>query len=229
MACGKSVIYDATNISYKYRKAFLDQINKYGAEKICYLNATPYERCILQNEKRQRKVPTDVIKKMYMNFYIPQKYEGWENIQIVWNMGTKDWSVDKLLEFLDSFDQENPYHTLTLGQHIRKCYEALESNENELIKTAALLHDIGKPFTKTYTDVAHYYQHNLVGAYDALFYLKSAGFNDDQILEICNYIQWHMQPYFIKTEKSRKKFIDLLGQEFYDNLLLLHQADRYAH
>jgi hypothetical protein len=37
-----------------------------------------------------------------------------------------------------------------------------------------------------------------------------------------------MQPYFIKTEKSRNKFIKLVGQDFYDKLMLLNQADKLA-
>lgn len=51
----------------------------------------------------------------------------------------------------------------------------------------------------------------------------------DKLLLRANYIQWHMQPFFIETEKARNKFINLVGQEFYDDLMLLHQADILAH
>lgn len=232
---GKNVIYDATNIHYKRRKAFLGEISKCGCEKICYLVATPYEICQLQNKGREREVPEHVIKRMYTTFYIPQKYEGWDDIQIHWNMGEPNWSISELLKYSDGFNQDNPHHDLTLGGHLRKCLINISSSDY-VLGMAAILHDIGKPFTKTFrnkkgelSDIAHYYDHHLVGAYNAMFYLKSSGFDDEAILEICNYIQWHMQPYFIETEKARAKFVRLVGQEFYDKLMLLHQADQAAH
>ena len=67
--------------------------------------------------------------------------------------------------------------------------------------------------------------HHLVSAYDSLFYIDE--YND--ILLRANYIQWHMQPFFMETEKAKNKFIKLVGQEFYDNLMILHQADLLAH
>lgn len=231
----KNVIYDATNIHYKRRKAFLDEIKRYDCEKVCYLVATPYEMCQLQNEHREREVPEHVIKRMYTTFYIPQKYEGWDDIKIYWNMGEPNWSISELLKYADGFNQDNPHHDLTLGGHLRKCLDNIDPSDL-VLGMAAILHDIGKPFTKTFknkkgelSDIAHYYDHHLVGAYDAMFYLKSGGFKDEVILEICNYIQWHMQPYFMETDKAKSKFIRLVGQDFYDKLTLLHQADKAAH
>lgn len=235
LSIGKNVIYDATNIHYKRRKAFLEEIAKYGCEKICYLIAAPYETCQLQNEGRECEVPECVIRRMYTTFYIPQKYEGWDDIQIIWNMDEPNWSISELINYLDGFDQDNPHHELTLGQHLQRCLDCIDMSDY-CLSMAALLHDIGKPFTKTFrnkkgelSDVAHYYDHHLVGAYNALFYLKSAGVDDEKILEISNYIQWHMQLYFIETEKAKEKFIRLVGQDFYDKLMLLHQADKAAH
>lgn len=43
---GKSVVYDATNSSYKKRKAFLDSL-RIECYKECYMVATPYEKCRL--------------------------------------------------------------------------------------------------------------------------------------------------------------------------------------
>ncbi len=80
----------------------------------------------------------------------------------------------------------------------------------------------------------HYYSHNYISAYDALFYLKArivptTSVLDDYILDICNYIQWHMRMFDLETIKAEKKFINIVGQEFYDNLMILHEADIYAH
>ena len=102
---------------------------------------------------------------------------------------------------------------------------------------SALLHDIGKKFTKEYkdsngnpTDVAHYYQHHLVSAYDAIKYLNNFSTND--MLEILALIQWHMFPYFWEKDnnkKMEKKYRNLWGEELYRKIMLLHIADEAAH
>jgi predicted kinase len=230
----QNVIYDATNVSYKRRKALLNELKKIKCKKICCLIATPYKKCLDQNSKRERKVPEYVIKKMYMNFYIPQYYEGWDKINIIWNTDGYTFDTHELFNGdngLNKINQDNPNHTLTIGKHCLKCSQLCESLLDDFeLNMAALYHDIGKKFTKQFknskgeeTNIAHYYQHHLVSAYDSLFYFKD--FSKETILTIANYIQWHMQPFFIKTEKAKNKFINLVGQETYDKLLILHEAD----
>lgn len=234
---GKNVIYDACNISYKRRKAFLNEIKKFKCEKICYFIATPYEKCLKQNQKRDRVVPEYVINRMYKNIYIPQSYEGFDKINMIWSVFDKDYyNFGVLFEGengLKHIDQNNHHHTLTIGEHcIRTMDYVFAKTDDYILSLAALLHDIGKRETKEFrnmkgeqTTEAHYYGHHLVSAYNSMFYLKTYGYSDEDILNICNYIQWHMQPFFIQTEKAKNKFINLVGREFYDKLMILHEAD----
>jgi CRISPR/Cas system-associated endonuclease Cas3-HD len=111
----------------------------------------------------------------------------------------------------------------------RECRSVVIDVVNELA-IAALMHDIGKKFTKKFedskgnpTDVAHFYGHQNVSPYMSLFYLRHL--SKEKILETTKYIQWHMHPMNISTEKARCKAINLLGEEFYNNLLKLHEAD----
>lgn len=236
---GKNVIYDATNINYKKRKAFLEEIKKINVFKKCILVATPYEDCLIQNSTRERKVPEYVIKRMYKQINIPQWYEGWDDIEIVYNV-KREYNYINLFKRLDTISQDNPNHTFTIGMHCKSCVAWLCSNclkdnikpDKNLI-AAALLHDIGKEFTKEFrnskgepTDIAHYYEHHNVSAYLSLFYYDYM--NENDLLEVANYIQWHMQPFFIESEKAKNKFISLVGQEFYNKLMLLHEADKMA-
>lgn len=226
---GKSVIYDATNLGYKKRKAFLDGL-KTECCRECYLIATPYEKCIRQNSERSRKVPEAVIENMYKGFFVPQYYEGWDNIEIIYN-DEGDWDLDELFSDLDTISQDNPHHTLTIGEHCRKCMEYVkEQSDDDALIMAALLHDIGKKFTKGFKDtkgnqseIAHYYNHQNVSAYLSLFYLKHMP--KEEILETTNYIQWHMQPLNLKRGKTKSKWANLLGKEFYENLLKLNEGD----
>lgn len=236
---GKNVIYDACNISYKRRMVFLQEIKKINCTKECYLMATPYEECIKRNKQRDRKIPQEVIKRMYKNIYIPQLYEGWNNINIIWSFNPEEFTIFDLFNGengLNHIDQENRHHTLTIGIHCLKCAAVCEElSDNHNLFMAGFFHDIGKRETKEFknakgeaTTEAHYYGHQFVSAYNAMFYLKAQEYSDENILEICNYIQWHMQPFFLKTEKAKKRLIDLVGQEFYDNLMILHEADKMA-
>lgn len=229
---GINTIYDATNINYKRRMSFLNEIRKINCYKVCYLIATPYEDCVRQNAERERSVPIEVITRMYKNIYIPQKYEGWDYIDIIWN-NSKKYNLSDLFDKLFKVNQDNPHHTLTVGEHCLKCYynilDKIDCNQHSLMM-AALLHDIGKPFTKSFTNSkgelsieAHYYQHHLVSAYDSLFYTLPL-----PSLEIANYIQWHMQPFFTESEKQKNKYKNLWGEDFYNNIMILHDADMSA-
>jgi predicted kinase/predicted HD phosphohydrolase len=233
----QNVIYDATNISYKRRKAFLEELKKINCEKICYLVATPYEKCLDQNKSRKRQIPEYVIKKMYLSFYIPQYYEGWDKINIIWNDEEYNFDIHELFNGangLNKISQDNPNHTLTIGEHCLKCAGICEELVDDFeLNMAALYHDIGKRFTKQFknskgedTDIAHYYQHHLVSAYDSMFYLR--WLDDYTMLNVVKYIQWHMQPFFIKTDKAKNKLINLIGQTAYEKLLILHEADKLA-
>lgn len=232
----QDTIYDATNIDWKRRKAFLESLNKIQCYKVCVFIATSYQDCLRQNKKRERVVPEYVIKNMYKNIWIPQRYEGWDNIAIIINSDYVD--INTLFNGengLNYISQDNPNHTLTIGNHCLKADAELELLNDRLpleLYMAALLHDTGKRFTKGFknskgeeTDIAHYYQHHLVSAYDSMFYTKN--YTDEQKLKIANYIQWHMQPFFF-TEKSEQKFKKLWGEEFYNEIMLLHEADLRA-
>ena len=60
---GKSAIYDACNINYKRRMAFLVELKSIPCEKICVVMATPFTVCKMRNEVRERKVPIQVLLK----------------------------------------------------------------------------------------------------------------------------------------------------------------------
>jgi predicted kinase len=91
---GKSCVYDACNISYKRRVAFIKELKNIPCEKICVLMATPYTASITNNANRDRVVPETVIKRMYCNLQVPHYFEGWDGIKICHN------NTDKLTKEL---------------------------------------------------------------------------------------------------------------------------------
>ena len=235
---GKNCIYDATNISYKKRMAFLQELKHIPCDKICVLMATPYEKCLENNINRGRVVPEYIIERMYKSFDIPYWYEGWNDIQIIYFDGSEgnyngvcDW-----VESVMDYDQHNSHHKLTLGEHCLKTFEYLRSIPVPFweITTAALIHDCGKVKSATYinnkgeqTEDCHYYNHHHCGSYDSLFFRDI-----DDHLYVAQLIRWHMQPYFWEkdnNEKLHNKYRKLWGEELYKDIMKLHEADRTAH
>lgn len=234
---GKSAIMDATNLNYKKRMAFLNELKNIPCEKICVLMATPYETCLQRNSERERKVPEHAIKRMYMSINIPYWYEGWDDIQIVYSDGAQDsyGAVGDWVMSVMDYDQNNSHHQSTLGEHCLKTFDYLDSCSVPFweIKTAAWLHDCGKPRCATYinskgerTEECHYYNHQFAGSYDSLFYRDI-----DDHLYVAQLIQWHMHPYLAWTQSEKAKARDrkLLGERLFNDILLLNAADRASH
>lgn len=239
---GNNAIYDATNISSKRRKAFLQELNKINCTKKCVIVATPYEQCLENNRNRNRQVPEYVIENMYKHWNTPYWFEGWDYIDVnYWPGYTKQKIYDWVSKYMD-YSQDSPYHTLTLGQH---CFNAAYyfyknmTNNKFLLSCAAAAHDNGKVFVKKFenakgepTNIAHYYNHENIGAYNALFF--DYEFNVD-VLDISILVNLHMMPYNWERQnnetelKLRRKYYKLWGAETYNNVTMLHEADKAAH
>jgi len=246
---GKDVVYDATNICRKKRMAFLLELDSFARKnnlevfKECHIAYNTYEECIKNNNNRDRIVPEYVIKKMYTNWNTPSMYEGWNDIKIHTPISFKPKTIkDFLTEEICRFDQENSHHKDTLGKHmyntswqvINKYANRDLLKDSDLVVVAAKLHDIGKPFTKTFLNHlgevdsdAHYYNHENVGAYDIL-QLRD-GYSDSEIINISTLVNLHMMPYSWKYKKTYKKYQDMLGYDLYRQLMTLHDADVNSH
>ena len=239
---GKNVAYDATGLKRKNRLAFMREIQNIPCEKICVLFATPYESCLRNNANRDRNVPESVINRMLKSFEVPTCCEGWDHIQIVW------WNYEKYgMEFDLSNDMrewckishDNPNHTLLIGDHmLAAASHALTLSDDKSLHTAVILHDCGKPFTKDFyngkgepTEFAHYYNHQHVGAYLSLFYLREMELSEDEILYISLLVELHMNP-FLKwkdSDKAKEKDRKLFGDQTIRDIELLNECDRAAH
>lgn len=245
---GFNVVCDATNISWKRRKAFVQELSNIDCHKECHLIATPYEVCLLYNNLRERNVPEDVIERMYKHFDIPYYNEGWDNIEIVYNderflngyCGADQFIYDTL-----DFAQDNSHHKMSLGHHCITCSQIVMDtiNENPTTKMpaevvmAAMLHDCGKPFVKAFVDAkgnpceeAHYYNHENVGAYNSLFYdMKVEGLDR---LYIAMLIRWHMLFYHLPNwkEVTQNKYKEEFSKYgLWEDLEILHIGDKTAH
>lgn len=241
-----SVIYDATNIDKKQRTAFLNGLNGINCVKVCFLVMTPYELCLEQNRNRERSVPDEVIKRMYLKWSPPFLAEGFDTICLYYNYRNIPRKKYDLRNFFFGetdalhIDQENHHHSYSVGQHCLEAYmyTCNYGSYKPSVKIAALLHDIGKPFTKSRenhrgekTEDCHYYNHQNCGAYDSFFYTDNiCDLHVYEKIYIANLIYYHMLPFTWNNnpaamEKAKRK----LGEELFNDILKLNVADREAH
>lgn len=242
----KNVIYDATNINSKRRISACSQVSRYADERICYLLTTSYELCIKRNNERERKVPDEVIKRMLYSFNTPSIYEGFTKVIIVHSDEQK-----KLAEEIvdEKMQHDNPNHTVSVAEHMLEVQEEVykysynilkmyysKDKEFEAWKDSILLtltayyHDIGKFYTKSFDKkgIAHFYNHENVGAY-IIFNTKAANIlTDEELLDVSLLINWHMKPYFWKTEKEKEKARLFLSKRLFTLLMILHLFDETA-
>lgn len=251
---GISCVYDATNLSWKRRKAFLESLNGIDCWKYCLIFATPVHKCRARNAQRDRVVPDEVINRMYKNFDIPWYNEGWDDIKVIYTDNEDKGSLGNWRDFISvtiNYDQQNEHHANTLGEHCLKTLQYVQNNLRDstlcqesiaACEVAAALHDCGKPFVQTFknakgeaSECAHYYNHEQVGSYESLFF--DIGEYTDHIF-VAALIRWHMVLHFFKNwnqktvDKYEREFTSgkyLEEIDFYKCLKLLHEGDKNAH
>ena len=242
LAAGKSVIYDTCGIKRKDRVAFLQEIKKIPCKKTCLLMATPYEECLAQNFARDRQVPVDVMMRFYKNFHMPCTQEGFDEVIVHYNKEEwKTWygSVVEYIERVRAINQDNPHHELSIGDHMLEAGRYLMRTHGlplcDDLVLATFSHDIGKKKTKAFvngkgesTEIAHYYSHHNVGSYDCLFYQYLAGADKEYIALL---IEMHMKPFleWSQSDRTKRRDINIFGEDIIRDVELLHEADLAAH
>ncbi len=227
---GKSVCYDATNLSSKRRMNFLKQISDLDIEKCCALMMASFDDCVMRQCSRERKVPEEVIRKQITQFQCPYWYEGWDDIDIVHTSHIPlEWFLTN-----NRIPHNNSHHTCDIYTHMIKAgniFDNFYANRwNGSLRDAVMFHDIGKYFCKEFAEdgEAHYYNHQNVGAYFYLLdriRLEHLGISDYLLNAIL--IQWHME-FYLRDEKGMKKLESLLGKDM-EFLNIVHECDRLAH
>lgn len=236
---GISCVMDATNLRRKRRMAFLNGIGKHVCCYRCILVLASVEECLRRNASRQRTIDSDILFDMPRNFEPPYYYEGWDVIEAVYTGEPFVFPFEKAM----NLSQDNPFHSLTLGQHMIKTEELCRSNGySENVCEAARYHDCGKLYTKKFFDAkgqptktAHYYGHEGYSAYLYLCEKVGQGIASEEIwqrvLFIASLISWHMAPmnYWRNQKKAEEKNRLLIGEHMYQEIQNFHEADQAAH
>ena len=150
--------------------------------------------------------------------------------------GIEDLRKLKLLQYIIP-ELEEGYGISQNKHHFFDCYyhnlEALRfatSKKYEFhIRMAALLHDIGKPATKSGKgESATFYNHEIIGAKMTKKILTRLHFPKKDIEKITNLVRYHLFYYNVDEvkEASIRRLIKNIGIENVEDLLKLRMADR---
>lgn len=246
LRAGKNVIMDCTSLSRKNRVHFIkNELRNIPCEKICVLFATPFELALARNFARDRQVPEEVLIRMYKNYDAVWYSEGWDDIQIVWadykDMLGFEYDIDADLNRWKCISHDSPWHSMSIGYHMIETYMYMsKQTDDEHLLAASILHDCGKPDVKSYinskgeqTDIAHYYNHESISAYKALFYLRNMHpeWTDKDILYVSLLINLHMRSHtaWKQSDKAKDKDRRLFGDKVMSDLELLYEADLAGH
>ena len=224
---GVDVVYDTTNITRKSRKLTLDLCPTFVRKECCVV-WDDIEECIQKDSQRDRTVGKEVIDRMAKAFQAPYYDEGFEYVAVIQpprhNVGTyMAMQREKM-----SIPHDSPHHTRDILSHcFGACQYVIEHTGqfDEDLSMAAMYHDVGKPYTKTFTnskgelsEEAHYYGHQSVGAW--ISYGITTPYNSVHLAWL---ISTHMDP-FLNTKYYRR-----LPEYLKRKIDLLYEADRNAH
>ena len=243
------VILDATNLNIKNRSTYHRTFNgvhtkfKYAYIKIAYVMTTPVSICKERCLKREKQIiPEFVIDRQVHKFEVPFYeegfdkiyFDGWDKINYCQWYGASEKDIQEVELLMKDFNQETHHHKYTLDIHCKKCEEEIaKRTDNLVLIRAARIHDIGKLYTKTLKDDGSgeysYHNHHNVGTYMLLQNLDKVGFYDiDDTIKLLFYVNYHMHPFFIQTEKAEKKWKAIFGEQLYNDLQLFNECDIIA-
>lgn len=237
------VIIDATNLTLKNRKWIVSHFENKSCNLIACIIPTPIEECKVRNSQRERRVPEEIIESQARKFEVPFYEEGWNKI-VIWGITDNHIYVsacsvfgDDIFDSMEGFDQKNSHHKYDLQTHCKRVASELVKQGvlNSPILRAAMIHDIGKLWTQAPKENSadySYLQHHCLGAYYAITHWTEVAIYPydfstvDDLLECIFYINYHMQPFFLNTDKSKEKWEKIWGTAKYNTLLIFNECDQ---
>ena len=134
-----------------------------------------------------------------------------------------------LPELDDAFEtlQNNPHHMYTVGEHIMHCL--LNVRDDKALRLAALLHDIGKPRTRTTDEkgIDHFHGHVELSEEMAVKILRRLKFDNDTVSRVSKYIRYHdysIEPSHMAVRRAASK----IGEDCFEQVLEIKRADILA-
>jgi tRNA nucleotidyltransferase (CCA-adding enzyme) len=122
---------------------------------------------------------------------------------------------------------QNRYHAYDVWRHGLECMDACDADP--VLRIAALLHDVGKPRTRAWSDKTSdytFYDHDRVGAAIAEPIAARLRFSNDERLRIVSLVQHHLFHYSDEwSDTAVRRWIRRVGPDRVADLYVLNDAD----
>ncbi len=143
------------------------------------------------------------------------------------------WKAGITAVFLPEFDlcmetdQINPHHCYTVGEHTLKGISLVR--KDKVLRLSMLLHDIGKPASKTTDDsgIDHFYGHQEKSYEMAADILKRLKYDNATMRKVTKLVRWHDLQIRL-TEPAVRRAVVKVGEDLFPLFLEVKQADLLA-
>jgi tRNA nucleotidyltransferase (CCA-adding enzyme) len=123
--------------------------------------------------------------------------------------------------------EQNKWHAFDVWRHGMECMDACQADP--VLRIAALLHDVGKPRTRAWSEKTKdwtFYDHDRVGAEIAAPIAERLRFSNDERERIVALVRFHLFHYTDEwSDAAVRKWIRRVGAERVPDLYVLNQAD----
>ncbi|MCL2778417.1 MAG: HD domain-containing protein [Polyangiaceae bacterium] len=144
--------------------------------------------------------------------------------EIMRKSGILEISCPELLEGVGC--AQNKHHSFDVWHHSMACMDACEGDP--VLRIAALLHDVGKPRSRAFSDKTQdftFYDHDKIGAEIASDIATRLRFSNDERDRIVLLVRHHLFHYDAWSDAAVRRWIRRVGKERISDLCALNEAD----
>ncbi len=150
-----------------------------------------------------------------------------ETFRVLWETGISAVILPEFDACMET-PQNHPHHCWSVGEHILHALPFVEADKT--LRLAVLLHDIGKPLTRTTDEqgIDHFYNHAQKGAELANQILRRLKFDNDTRKKAVKLVLVHDDLQIPATQRGVRRAVHRIGADIFPDYLKVRRADILA-